>query len=98
MKYLCVGGSQDGLFLELAPDRTCVTVLRPHGNPAARFIGPSDPMPFPRLELAESEDYRPHKWHVEGRTFVLLAPDGWTGEQVFEALIAAYGRRGGETP
>lgn len=92
---LCIGGSQDGKHLDFDPDSNGLTVPVPP-RVGAVFVGPSDPMAMPSFSSIEAEHYWPHKWHVQGRTFVLLAPGGLTGEQVFESLIAGYRNRGGE--
>lgn len=95
---LCIGGSQDGGYLDFDPEQSGIKVPVRRKGAGAIFAGPLDAMPPPGSGFIDTEHYRPHKWHVEGQTFILLAPEGRSGQEIFRDLLHCYNRHGGKTP
>lgn len=97
MMCLCIGGSQDGEYLNFDPEQAGIRIpVRPEGA-ATMFVGVLESMPMPSPSFIEVERYRPHKWYVEGRTFILLALEGQSGRDVFVDLLLGYNRHGRKT-
>jgi hypothetical protein len=82
-KYLFIGGSHDGEWINVDDNRRTITLPEPM-QVVRRFC---DNLPL----MVRSETYAAKDWYWgEHEHYLVYAPPGWTNAEIFEKLLKGY--------